>query len=64
MKKWQLVNIENNETISKHKSLLLANNRLKKNDAVRYTNYATDVEWLKIREYAYCGYKYKVLPIK
>lgn len=47
---------------SKHKSLELANNKLRKVDAVKYSLYADDVDWLSGDEEALQGYIFSVSP--
>jgi hypothetical protein len=62
MKTFKIVN-NNNEVISKHKSIVLANTRLKEIDCVQHTLYASDTGWLSGNEEAYQGYNHSILPI-
>ena len=47
---------------STHKSLDLANAKLRKIDAVKYSLHADDVDWLTGYEEALQGYNYSVQP--
>jgi len=50
------------EIVSRHKSLELANAKLRKIDAVKYSLYADDVDWLTGHEEALQGYNCTVQP--
>lgn len=51
------------DTISKHKTLDLANQKLRDIDNVSRSLYSSDVNWLKNKEEALVGYHCQVLPI-
>jgi len=58
--KYQIINTYC-EVISTHKTLELANAKLKKIDAVKYCLHASDVDWLKGKEEALQGYKHSII---
>jgi hypothetical protein len=60
MKKFAIVDTADCRVISRHKNLDLANAKLRKIDAVKYSLYATDVDWLQGEEEALQGYRYKI----
>lgn len=62
MKKFQIIDNSNN-IISKHKTLDLANARLRKIDSVKCSLYASDVDWLTGKEEALQGYNNKVVAV-
>ena len=59
MKKFTISDNQGN-VMSKHNTLELANNKLRKIDAVKYSLYADDVNWLNNHEEALQGYNYSV----
>ena len=46
--------------VSRHKTLDAANKKLRLIDAVKYSLYATDVNWLRDKEEALQGYNYYI----
>ena len=62
MKKFTIRN-EHGKIISKHKNLELANNKLRKIDAVSHSLYADDGDWLTGQEEALQGYNHSVTPL-
>ncbi len=50
--------IKDGYVISKHKTLALANQKLKRIDTVKYSLYSTDLDWIKYNEEANMGYNH------
>ena len=59
MNSFKFVIVDSNLSIfSRHKTLDAANKKLRLIDAVKYSLYATDVNWLRDKEEALQGYNY------
>lgn len=59
MKHYVIIN-RDRDIISRHKTVVLANAKLRKIDSVHSSLHATDVDWLKNDEEALQGYDYCV----
>jgi hypothetical protein len=62
MKKFAVRN-KHGEIVSQHKTLGLANSKLRKIDSVSHSLYADDVDWLTDQEEALQGYNHSVSPL-
>ena len=60
MKKYIIIDGDG-DVISRHKTLDLANAKLRQIDTVKYSLYSSDVDWLAGQEGALQGYKYSVV---
>ena len=49
--------------VSRHKTLDAANKKLRLIDDVKYSLYATDVNWLRDKEEALQGYNYSIIKV-
>ena len=61
--KYQIIKNNCKSVISRHKSLTLANQKLRSIDSVKYSLHATDVDWLQGQEEALQGYYHSIVPI-
>ena len=64
MNSFKFIIVDSNLSIvSRHKTLNAANKKLRLIDAVKYSLYATDVNWLRDDEEALQGYNYFIIEV-
>jgi len=64
MNSFKFLIVDSNLSIfSRHKTLDAANKKLRLIDAVKYSLYATDVNWLRDKEEALQGYNYFIIEV-
>ena len=64
MNSFKFMIVDSNLSIfSRHKTLNAANKKLRLIDAVKYSLYATDVNWLRDKEEALQGYNHSIIEV-